>query len=159
MGHVIETDVQTHVEPVEQTNNGRPPKRRRLTPGKTVLEDEDVADHSVVPRTKSPSPAAALPLFPPPRRPDAPSKTTLALQGLDKALTQAEFVDGNRVISISSLSDSGGYGTKLSEKIRKRLGELGISELFAGQWHYHLFSMILTWNSSDGCNSLSAIRR
>lgn len=48
----------------------------------------------------------ALPLFPLPTRPDAPSKTELALQGLDRAQIEAELVDPNCALSIDLDADN-----------------------------------------------------
>jgi ATP-dependent RNA helicase DDX51/DBP6 len=66
----------------------------------------------------------SLPMFPLPKRPDAPSKSTLALQGQDRALIQAELVD--------SRTTSGLEKVGMSERTCKRLKDLGIQELFAG---------------------------
>ncbi|OBZ72495.1 Oligomycin resistance ATP-dependent permease YOR1 [Grifola frondosa] len=79
----------------------------------------------------SPTPPA-LPSFPAPSRPNAPSKSVLALQGLDKALVGAEIIDPQKVLQFPSVADQDG-GTGLSEKMRRKLKELGISELFAVQ--------------------------
>ncbi|KAG6844227.1 hypothetical protein H0H87_008675 [Tephrocybe sp. NHM501043] len=78
-----------------------------------------------------PQPTGTLPSFPSPALPNAPSKTVLALQGLDQALVDAELVDPSTLLPIPEGSDDG--GTQLSEKTRKRLHELGITELFAVQ--------------------------
>jgi len=75
--------------------------------------------------------ASTLPFFPLPKLPDAPSKSALALQGLDQALVDAEVVLPSRVLPIPSGKDDG--GTRLSERTRTRLKDIGITELFAGQ--------------------------
>lgn len=95
-------------------------------------EQMDVQDRAVTPDVprRSPTPPAALPSFPIPAQPDAPSKADLALQGLDKALFNAELVDSTQVLSIPADENDG--GTNLSLRTRKRLHELGITELFAG---------------------------
>ena len=80
-------------------------------------------------------PEGALPLFPLPVRPDAPSKSVLAMQGLDQALVDAEIVDPNTLLPIPDGQEHG--GTMLSEKMRKRLRDLGITELFAGSSSIH----------------------
>lgn len=80
----------------------------------------------------SPALPAALPSFPLPIRPDAPSKATLALQGLDKALVEAELVDPSKLYPLKESGDDTFSG--LSEKTVKRLKELGITELFAGMF-------------------------
>ena len=74
----------------------------------------------------------ALPLFPLPTHPDAPSKTELALQGLDRAQIEAELVDPNSTLSID-FADNNSSGLGL--KIRRVLIDLGINELFAGISH------------------------
>lgn len=78
----------------------------------------------------SPIPQAALPSFPLPALPDAPSKSVLALQGLDKALVDAEIVDPSTLLPIPEGDEDAGTG--LDQKMRKRLRDLGITELFAG---------------------------
>jgi len=67
----------------------------------------------------------ALPSFPLPELPDAPSKSALALQGLDKGLVDAEVVAQATVLPLTE-------GRQLSERMTRRLKENGISELFAG---------------------------
>jgi len=103
----------------------------------------------------------ALPLFPLPIRPDAPSKTELALQGLDRAQIGAELVDPNSTLSIDMDADNN--SSALGLNTRRVLIDLGINELFAG---ISLFFFLPTWcswslrlNSSDGCYSISAAFR
>jgi ATP-dependent RNA helicase DDX51/DBP6 len=72
-----------------------------------------------------------LPSFSLPTIPDPPSKSVLALQGLDQALVDAEIVDPSIVLAIP-LGDNEDGGTGLHVKVRRRLAELGINELFAG---------------------------
>ncbi|KAF8207124.1 P-loop containing nucleoside triphosphate hydrolase protein [Mycena galopus ATCC 62051] len=79
-----------------------------------------------------PAPLPTLPSFPLPALPDAPSKSVLALQGLDRALVSAELVDSTGLMPIPPDGEDDG-GTGLTEKTRKRLLELGIVELFAVQ--------------------------
>lgn len=83
------------------------------------------------PKRKSPTPPVALPRFPLPKLPNAPSKSVLALQGLDQALVDAEIVDPATTLPVPAEGEDDG-DTMLSAKTRKRLHELGISELFAG---------------------------
>ncbi|KAF5342628.1 hypothetical protein D9611_001912 [Ephemerocybe angulata] len=77
-------------------------------------------------------PEGTLPRFPLPSHPDAPSKSTLALQGLDKHITEADIVHPSTVMAIPTDGEDDG-GTRLSEKTRRQLKELGITELFAVQ--------------------------
>ncbi|KAJ7221014.1 P-loop containing nucleoside triphosphate hydrolase protein [Mycena haematopus] len=116
----------------------RPKKRRKVEE-----EDSDVEMQELAPQTISrdtimvdAAPAASLPLptlpsFPLPALPNTPSKSALALQGLDRALVGAEIVDATGSLPIPPDGDD--RGTGLTEKTRKRLLELGIVELFAVQ--------------------------
>ncbi|KIM84308.1 hypothetical protein PILCRDRAFT_68419 [Piloderma croceum F 1598] len=81
---------------------------------------------------RSPTPLATLPSFPLPALPNAPPKSVLALQGLDQALVDAEIVDPSTLLPIP-LDVDNDAGTGLTEKMRRRLKELGITELFAVQ--------------------------
>lgn len=118
----------------------RPSKRRRI-------EDESPAIHEAPTepfateaeketrefseeRIKQPEHTPGiLPRFPLPAHPDAPSRTTLALQGLDRKLIEAEIVDPSTVLPLSEGQDR----VRLSARAQKRLEELGITELFAVQ--------------------------
>jgi ATP-dependent RNA helicase DDX51/DBP6 len=80
---------------------------------------------------RSPTPVGFLPSFPIPAQPAPPSKLALALQGLDTALQDAEVLDASSTLPLSTAADASRVG--LSEGMRKRLLELGISELFAGE--------------------------
>lgn len=100
---------------------------------------EPVAPPSSTPHPHSPTPPLpSLPVFPLPVAPDAPSKATLALQGLDKALLTAELIDPTLSVPLDSIDKHVGRSAcqnvqpVLSEKMKKRLRELGIVELFAG---------------------------
>lgn len=74
-----------------------------------------------------------LPKFPSPVLPDAPSKVDLALQGLDQALVDAEFIDSSRVLSIAA-DEEKGTQLGLSLKMGRSLRDLGIQEFFAGKY-------------------------
>lgn len=132
----VEPDVEESEKAIE-----KPVKKRR----KVVKDVEDVEmetvedlpenerpldamDVEVFPQTENSQPS--LPSFPLPALPDAPSKTLLALQGLDQALVDAEIVDPAKLLPIPHGEADGGTG--LSERMRKRLSDLGITELFAG---------------------------
>ena len=97
-----------------------------------------------------------LPLFPLPTHPDAPSRIELALQGLDRAQIEAEFVDASSTLSIDLGTDNN--QSALSLKTRKRLIDLGVNELFAGISHPFVRCLLLPLrlNSSDGHYSISA---
>ncbi|KAG5642422.1 hypothetical protein DXG03_002796, partial [Asterophora parasitica] len=117
----------------------RPKKRRKTTeeepedvnmaaPADVSTGLEQLTDH---PETTEPDQLpGTLSSFPLPALPDAPSKSTLALQGLDKALVDAELVDPTQLLPIPDGEEDG--GTMLSERTRKRLKDVGITELFAG---------------------------
>ncbi|GBE87801.1 DEAD-domain-containing protein [Sparassis latifolia] len=125
----------------------RPKKRRKLnssdkgdsgptTPTSTDRSKTEYREVALTvqdyPRGQSPTPKAILPSFSLPSQPDAPSKSVLALQGIDKALVEAEVIDPAQVMGFSSTANANN-GTQLSERTRKRLADLGISELFAVQ--------------------------
>lgn len=120
----------------------KPPKKRRKVDepveSSAIVEAEDDDDSMPVDIPEAPSipaqehiPAGSLPSFPLPTHPDLPSRSDLALQGLDKALIDAEFVDPSNVLDIPPEGDDDG-GSGLSERVRKRLHELGVTQLFAG---------------------------
>ncbi|KAF8514545.1 DEAD-domain-containing protein [Hysterangium stoloniferum] len=76
-------------------------------------------------------PVNSLPTFDMPSVTIPGSQRTLALQGLDQGLIGAEIVDSSKTIPIDSL-DSDTFGA-ISTKTKKRLKELGITDLFAVQ--------------------------
>lgn len=133
------------VEPVAKEASNPPspekPKRLKKRPRHEGQEETDIememeilqAD-APLPTRMSPTPELfnALPSFPLPALPDAPSKSLLALQGLDQALLGAELVSPSTVLPIPTGKDDG--GTRLSEKMRKRLRDIGVVELFAGEY-------------------------
>ncbi|TFK75089.1 DEAD-domain-containing protein [Pluteus cervinus] len=97
-------------------------------------DDEAHTDQDISvdpPRPKSPSPLATLPRFPLPSIPNAPSKTELALLGLDKALIDADLIDPGILLPIPP-GDVDPV-THLGERMKRRLADLGIAELFAVQ--------------------------
>ncbi|KAF9046894.1 P-loop containing nucleoside triphosphate hydrolase protein [Hymenopellis radicata] len=114
----------------------KPPKKRRKLEAPLPESNED---DMVVDLPEAPSipigvdiPAGTLPSFPLPVHPNLPSRSDLALQGLDKALVDAEFVDPSNTLTFSADGPDNG-GTGLSEKLRKRLHDLGVTQLFAVQ--------------------------
>jgi len=66
----------------------------------------------------------------PPTFSNAPAKSAPALQGLSRAL-DAEVIDPGMILPVP-LEGADDGGSCLSEKMRKRLHESGITELFAG---------------------------
>lgn len=112
----------------------RPKKRQKVADADGDVEMEEPEDRDVIVVDPEPAPAAPLPTlpsFPLPALPDAPSKSVLALQGLDQALVGAELVDATGLLPIPPEGEDDG-GTGLSEKTRKRLFDLEIVKLFAG---------------------------
>lgn len=118
----------------EQATDPHQKKRRKLSGGDEDRHEEDFtpdAEKSNIPvDSKLPS-QGSLPSFPEPAAPNAPSKSVLAMQGIDKALVHAEIINPTTVLPI--LPSGVDERTRLSERTRKRLLELGITELFAGQ--------------------------
>ncbi|KAG1734119.1 DEAD-domain-containing protein [Suillus lakei] len=139
----------SHSKELKETQEGgrgeRPRKKRKLSlshseegeswmsevEGVEVVNDIDSpVPVATLPTSKSPEPHMSLPIFPLPTLPDAPPKSILALQGLDQALVEAEVVNPSSRLPIISKGDD--TRTGLSERTRRRLIELGITELFAG---------------------------
>ncbi|KAI5117965.1 hypothetical protein M0805_001626 [Coniferiporia weirii] len=125
-----------------------PPRKRRKVDTDTGSEDDEesvssvsgadaVPAEEIAPSARSPTSTAAFPSFPLPVAPDAPSKQTLALQGLDKALLGAEIIDSSRTVPIDALGAErlldAGEMPVISERMKKRLRELGVNEFFAVQ--------------------------
>lgn len=129
----------------------QPPKKKRKvvdegphsnvsTPG----ERHDL-ENKEPPRTqRTPAiPTGALSSFPLPTAPSAPPKSVLAMQGIDRALIHAELINPF-VVTPLSIVDQDPYNSGLSLKTRRRLLDLGISELFAGQeWLHELRFQVL----------------
>ncbi|KAJ3515891.1 hypothetical protein NLJ89_g1478 [Agrocybe chaxingu] len=141
---VQEEDVQEEMETPEATateinedtvmldspeTSKRPKKRPRLVQdGDAIVNESQVEDKR---RTATPELIGTLPSFPLPALPNAPSKNELALQGVDKALADAELVSPSTVLPVPLGKDDG--GTRLSERMRKRLRDIGVTELFPVQ--------------------------
>ncbi|KAF8896577.1 P-loop containing nucleoside triphosphate hydrolase protein [Infundibulicybe gibba] len=119
-------------EPVKKQK--RPKKRQRVEPDHDddvgMLEDAGTETHATIPEPETAP--GFLPSFPLPALPHVPSKSTLALQGLDKALVSATLVDAASTLALPDSPDDDG-GTGLGERTCKRLRDLGITELFAVQ--------------------------
>ncbi|KIP05012.1 hypothetical protein PHLGIDRAFT_31066 [Phlebiopsis gigantea 11061_1 CR5-6] len=131
-----------HAVDAEPESTHRPKKRRKLSPpaedenpevkSTASAEDDQIGLSPTTNVARLPSAPVTLPSFPLPSHPDAPSKATLALQGLDKAIIEAELIEPRRRMPIQS-TDAGEAALGLSEQTKKRLQELGITELFAVQ--------------------------
>ncbi|GLB40165.1 putative DEAD box helicase family protein [Lyophyllum shimeji] len=139
--NISESPAVDNVVMVDEKDTKMRPKKRLKTVNDepedaemVVLEDASEQLEASSSRVEIPeplSPPRPLPSFPLPALPDAPSKSVLALQGLDQALVDAELVDPTTTLPIPDGEDDG--GTMLSERTRKRLKDLGITELFAVQ--------------------------
>ncbi len=123
--------------PIVDAKEVPPKKRRKLQV--PLPEDDMVVDIPEAPsiHTGVDISAGTLPSFPLPVHPNLPSRSDLALQGLDKALVDAEFVDPSNTLTFSADGPDDG-GTGLSEKIRKRLHDLGVTQLFAGMFLFNM---------------------
>lgn len=84
-------------------------------------------------RSHTPTPPPpSLPRFPLPSRPRAPEKSELVSQGLDGALARAQLVDPQLTTPLSLDENGGDVTGLLSARTIRRLRDLGITELFAG---------------------------
>ncbi|KAJ6630973.1 P-loop containing nucleoside triphosphate hydrolase protein [Mycena sp. CBHHK59/15] len=132
---LIETDAQVQVDQKPRKEK-RPKKRQKVVDEEGDVEmEEPEAEAAIAVDPEPASSAAPLPTllsFPLPALPNAPSKSVLALQGLDQALVGADIVDAAKILPIPHDGEEDG-GTGLSKKTRKRLLDLGITELFAVQ--------------------------
>ncbi|KAK7032834.1 oligomycin resistance ATP-dependent permease YOR1 [Favolaschia claudopus] len=115
----------------ETTRKEKRPKKRVKLAEDVEMQDTEPQD-VIMKNSISTAPLPSLPSFPLPALPDAPSKTVLAVQGLDRALFGAEIVNSTSLLPIP-IEDQDDGGTGLTERTRKRLSELGIVELFAVQ--------------------------
>ncbi|KAF9484381.1 P-loop containing nucleoside triphosphate hydrolase protein [Pholiota conissans] len=128
---VMEVDIE-EANTTTPSDNQKNPRKRTLAEAEVTVDDEEMIEiEEPLARSRTPELQGALPSFPLPALPDAPSKSLLAFQGLDQALVGAELVSPSTILPIPTEKDDG--GTRLSERMRKRLRDLGITELFAVQ--------------------------
>ncbi|KAG8900733.1 ATP-dependent RNA helicase dbp6, partial [Tulasnella sp. 417] len=149
---IHEDDGDQDLEMRDAQEEHRPKKRRKVTfqDEEADLKDHDASgddgddehmeeDQAQQLEQDQDEPASGfLPTFPRPRKPRAPSASVLYRQGLDKALAQAEIVESSITLPLKlpevdgvDETDTDGFG--LSQRMKKRLGELDITELFAVQ--------------------------
>ena len=162
-GHRRKETSEAVIIPTEDGDVVRPGKRRKLdredaSPGPSRSAAIDSSSPSPAPPSPVPSspnppdedesppldhrtpppPPPSLPRFPLPSRPRAPEKSELVSQGLDRALARAQLVDPLLTTPLS-LDEDGGDVSGLSARSIRRLRDLGITELFAGTYHFNFF--------------------
>lgn len=96
---------------IDQTSSRKRPR--------STVDDDDDQDY--------------LPQFPQPTHPAPPTKSTLSLQGFDQSFLQAEIIDPAQLSPINANEWPNGQPNLLSKQIKTRLGDLGITEFFAGK--------------------------
>jgi ATP-dependent RNA helicase DDX51/DBP6 len=124
----------------------RPPKERRPKKKrrKETAEDaqqtvpEDIETPQTPPAAKDVVGAPPnipvdtyIPSFPLPSQPPMASKAQRTLQGMDSAMLDAEIVDPT--LTTSLYTDGQSVGKLLSPRMLKRLADIGVTELFAGE--------------------------
>jgi ATP-dependent RNA helicase DDX51/DBP6 len=113
---------------------------------RTPSPSEDEADEPMLeriasppttppPQVTSPSSLPTLPSFPLPTHPAPPSKATLALQGLDRAILEAEVINPAATTPLPRSGEPDPLGLGLDDQMRDRLVELGVDSLFAGEYN------------------------
>lgn len=115
-----------------------PPKKKRRVNEGPDMDDCSTGEMRNSESRKYPSiqrslvePTGTMHPFPSPTIPNVPPQSVLAMQGVDKALIHAEIIDPAAVTPLSTAEQDHDIG--LSSKTRRRLLDLGISELFPGQ--------------------------
>lgn len=134
-----ENDSGPKIVSTQHGSNQRPKKRRKLSEASSFSSTSSSSSHSetsgAMSTLESPNqpvlPPSALPTFEMPAAEDMGTLEELALQGLDPGLLSAEIVDSAKTAPLDMLSSG-----SLNPKTRKRLKDLGITELFAGMIHY-----------------------
>lgn len=149
-----ESQEEKEIEQVEKPSEPKKPPRKRQkvdsdddsTSSSSASEESEESEEDEVhdkppqpPQRDAPTPPPpTLHIFPLPVAPDAPSKATLALQGLDQALLTAELIEPTISVPLDEIDKHAGRSPEkngqavLSARMKKRLHELGIVELFAG---------------------------
>ncbi|CAE6417686.1 unnamed protein product [Rhizoctonia solani] len=137
---VTEEDALKESPPPEHLSE--PPKRKRKQSNNerepSPLDRDEDESMTEVPSGSSPRPTSpvelpTLPAFPLPIQPAPPSKAILALQGLDKAILDAEVIDPKATARVSIPGERDLLDLGISDRMRERLVELGIESLFAVQ--------------------------
>ncbi|CAE6409006.1 unnamed protein product [Rhizoctonia solani] len=132
----VPRDKQPSQQPLEPPTKKRKQshKERELSPldhdADDLLSDETTYSPS---GPISPVELPTLPSFPLPTQPAPPSKAVLALQGLDKAILEAEIIDPTVTARIPAPGELDSLGLGINDRMRERLLELGIDNLFAVQ--------------------------
>jgi len=119
---------------VTQAEVTKPPKKRRK---KQAGSDDERMDVDRPPSmeqglhlVKEQEEVTPLRSFPLPNQPEPPSKSVLARQALGQSLANAEIVQPTTTLS---LQEENHVTRQLSPRMRKLLGELGITKLFASK--------------------------
>ncbi|KAG8964838.1 ATP-dependent RNA helicase dbp6 [Tulasnella sp. 419] len=123
-------------EPVQSDDKSSQPfkKKRKVDPSISVPESSVIQEEQTPEVPEEAKLTVPLPIFPAPKQPNAPSPAILSRQGLDKALLGAEIVDATITAPLESTDDNPNLDKfGLSGRMRKRLQDLGITELFAVQ--------------------------
>ncbi|WVF67768.1 hypothetical protein IAT40_002528 [Kwoniella sp. CBS 6097] len=103
------------------------------------IDSDNEVDGEERTRSKSSSSPPPLEAFPLPRMAPAPDAAVLARQGLPQGLQDAEFIDQNLRVKVDELNipavgaHSGEEKVVLSDRIKRRLKEMGVEEFFAVQ--------------------------
>jgi ATP-dependent RNA helicase DDX51/DBP6 len=119
----------------------RPKKKRRKE-----TEQPDIAEIIEAPQTPPATNDAVevppsvpvdtyIPSFPLPSQPAIASKAQRTLQGMDSAMVDAEIVDPTITTGLDIDKES--IGKHLSPRMLKRLADIGVTELFAGESNEH----------------------
>jgi len=145
-GQDIDEDAERERRRLEKREKRANRDKMRKTKPKEVEDDvDDVLDlrddafdapkaDVEVPLLSPPASPPALEAFPLPRPAPAPDPRVLAQQGLPVGLTDATFVDQDLRIRVDKLeyTRQGKLETGVSERMGKRLAEIGVEEFFAG---------------------------
>jgi ATP-dependent RNA helicase DDX51/DBP6 len=130
-------------DPESAKDKIKPRKRRKLAQSVQPEDHLQTISPSEVNKHSPQRTFDALPSFPPPVLPNLPSKHDLVLQGVDQGLLDAEIVDAATLLPISAEGEEDS-ATGLSQRTRRRLVELGINELFAGQSYAHPHRLLIS---------------
>ena len=126
-------DVDLNPKDLENT-----PKKKRRKVSFTGLGPQEEQRVLILPDADSVGaenmPEPALPQFPTLRTPVSPSSKSLYRQSLDQAMAEGEIVEAGISVPLDSKLDNESVDRfGMDNKSRRRLAELGFSNLFAGK--------------------------